>query len=68
MGFYKICGYSQQQVMALLYALGDQGKNPVSFLDKFMSLICGLSAMDRLKSVLLDQSPTFLTSEKVNIK
>ena len=26
MGFYKICGYSQQQVMALLYALGDQGE------------------------------------------
>ena len=26
MGFYKICGCSQQQVMALLYALGYQGK------------------------------------------
>jgi len=26
MGFYKICGCSQQQVMALLYAVGYQGK------------------------------------------
>ena len=26
MGFYKICGCSQQQVTALLYVLGYQGK------------------------------------------
>ena len=26
MGFDKICGCSQQQVMALLYALGNQGE------------------------------------------
>ena len=26
MGFYKICGYSQQQIMALLNTVGDQGE------------------------------------------
>jgi len=26
MGFYKICGCSQQQIMVLLYVLGYQGE------------------------------------------